>query len=109
MKKLIRENIQTICWPASKLGDGLSSLAQRAGLHPKAVAIPVPPARVAADEVELHYWLDSAAAWLDIEAEPVESTYAQVMPFLKSCGPALVQLDFEHESRFLAVVKSGRG
>jgi ATP-binding cassette, subfamily B, bacterial len=106
----MKDNIQAICWPKSKLGDALSCLSQRVGLEPECAEVPVVPAWVANSDDDtadsLHSWLDSAACWMGVEAEPVETTYAEVDDFLRNCSPALIQLDFPNEQAFLAVVSS---
>ncbi|MGH9630407.1 MAG: hypothetical protein ACRD7E_19010, partial [Bryobacteraceae bacterium] len=56
----------------------------------------------------LHEWMELAAASLGLEAEPVQTTYAQVHSFLRTCGPAFVQLEFDGEAGFLAIVRARR-
>ncbi len=56
-------------------------------------------------------WVDVAAAWLGLEAEPTESPYAQVEQLVHSAGPAILRLPGDlakGEPRFLALLKGGR-
>src|SRR5438309_1565917 len=101
-------NIREICWPITRLNETLTFLAERAGFRPKPVEIRRPPTRVVSgDEQTLQAWLDSAARCLGLEVEPVETSYSELRSFLTKSAPALVQLEFDDERHFLAIVKSG--
>jgi ATP-binding cassette subfamily B protein len=57
----------------------------------------------------LQTWLAATGRVLGLEVEPVEASYPELDSLLANCGPALVRLEFGHEQRFLAVLRSRRG
>ncbi|MFL5542227.1 MAG: hypothetical protein ACJ8J0_24785, partial [Longimicrobiaceae bacterium] len=71
----VSAQLEGACWPAARLGEALELLARRAGYRPRAVPVEPPPAGVGDEAVER--WLQAAARWLGVEAEPVEAPYAQ--------------------------------
>lgn len=92
---------RSITWPFAQVGGVMEALAKRAGLHPREAEIPVPPEGTALDS-----WIPSAGLTLGIEAEPVESTYADLEKMIRHAGPAVVKVPVEGETRFLALLDS---
>ena len=98
-------DLAALAWPAPRLGEAIAALAQRAHLGPRAVEIPVPPpGLLAADAGALGDWLAAAATWLGIEAEPVESPYADIGRLIRGAAPALLPLAGPGPPRFLALL-----
>ncbi|HYR07687.1 MAG TPA: hypothetical protein VEQ60_07955, partial [Longimicrobium sp.] len=101
-------SITPLLWPAAELDQALALLLRHAGLAADPGAIPPPPA--APDDDAVERWLSAAAAPLDLEAEPLEASYADAAAMLAGCAPALVRVQGEDgEARFLALVRTARG
>ncbi|XXX74929.1 ATP-binding cassette domain-containing protein [Sorangium sp. So ce134] len=96
-------------WPAERLGDALEALALQGGLRPRAVAAPIPTAGHLRSADALGAWIDQAAGYLGVEAEPVAARYDEVDGALLRGAPALVWLRGGEAPSFLAVVgRKGR-
>ncbi|AGP40490.1 hypothetical protein SCE1572_41905 [Sorangium cellulosum So0157-2] len=96
-------------WPAERLGDAIEALALQGGLRPRAVAAPIPTAGHLRSADALGAWIDQAAGYLGVEAEPIAARYDEVADALLRVAPALVWLRGGEAQRFLAVVgRSGR-
>jgi ATP-binding cassette subfamily B protein len=60
---------------------------------------------VAAEAGEpLGHWIEAAARWLGLEAEPVETPYAEAEQLISRAGPALLRLPGGPEPRFLVIL-----
>jgi ATP-binding cassette subfamily B protein len=98
-------------WPASRLGHALEALARRCGLTVRGSGLEAPPQALTAAQAEgMGSWIEAAADWLGLEAEPVQTPYGEVGEMLARAGPALLRLPREGnaEARFLALVGSRR-
>jgi ATP-binding cassette subfamily B protein len=84
-------------WPRDRVGEALAALAELAGLEPRSERAEVP-----ADDQDVTTWLVDAARWLGFEAEPTDAAYPDVPALVRSCGPAIVELD----GAYLAVVRA---
>lgn len=97
-------------WPLEQLGEALASLGRRAGLLPRTVASPAaPPWRCQEDAGALAHWLDLAAGGLGLEAEPVETNYADLESLLRHAGPLLLRLPEDEDQEkplFLALLRA---
>ncbi len=105
-------DLHTLAWPASRLGEAVECLAQKGGLLPHSVEPAPPPGNLelASDEM-IGRWVDVAAERLGLEAEPTESSYAQVEQLVHGAGPAILRLPgdlYRGEPCFLALLKGGR-
>jgi ATP-binding cassette, subfamily B, bacterial len=101
--------MQVVCWPASRLGEALESLARKSRLVATPVDIPNPAHyREHENEAALNSWLVSAAANINIEVEPVDLRYGDVEQFLRSTGPTLVRLFGARGACFLAIIRRRR-
>ena len=102
--------LDTLCWPASRLGEALDAVARRSGLLTKPGVIPSLPTQLPlSDELMLERWVESAADSLGVEAEPVGNVHhSQVLRLLRTSGPALLKLRGDDEPRFLALLSGGR-
>ncbi|HEX8201147.1 MAG TPA: ABC transporter ATP-binding protein [Isosphaeraceae bacterium] len=93
----------TISWPACRLGEAIEALGLRGGLGPRPAELDAPPADGA-----LEVWIEAAAAWLGLEAEPVEVPYAEADRLVRGAGPALLRVADGRESRFLVLLRGDR-
>ncbi|WP_438005487.1 ATP-binding cassette domain-containing protein [Sorangium sp. So ce321] len=90
-------------WPAERLGDALDALALEGGLGPRAVAAPIPTAGDLRSADALGAWIDQAAAYLGVEAEPIAARHDELDAALLRVAPALVWLRDGEAPRFLAI------
>jgi ATP-binding cassette, subfamily B, bacterial len=100
--------ISPLLWPAAELDQALALLVRHADL----AADPgtVPPAPTAVDDDEVERWLGAATAPLDLEAEPLDASYADAAAMLAGCAPALVRVQVEDGAPgFLLLVRQARG
>jgi ATP-binding cassette subfamily B protein len=89
-----------VAWAPSRLAEGLDVLVRHGGLSQSAVVMPRPPPDLRDPDL-LSRWVEDIAAWRGVEAEHVETTYAQLETFLRRCGPAIQRIpgfDLETES-----------
>jgi ATP-binding cassette subfamily B protein len=102
-----KESASVPFWSLSQLGSGLEALARRSKLEPSAVQVPHPPSSLAAlDDTAasrdaLNQWIDSAANWLGVEAEPSAIPYEGLEQLLGNAGPAVLQVPGNGPPRFL--------
>ncbi len=102
-------NLDTLSWPASRLGEAMDALARKSGLVPRPVEIPTPPNGFAqADAEALGRWIEAAADCLGLEAEPLEAPYGEAEQLVRNAGPALLRLPGKDEPRFLALLDGQR-
>ncbi|MCY1062657.1 ATP-binding cassette domain-containing protein [Nannocystis sp. SCPEA4] len=95
-------------WPVRRIAEAIACLAQVGGLAPRQVELGEAPAGLAdADALNFARWVEGAADWLGVEAEPVVTTYPEIDGFLAAAGPALLQLPGEPRS-FLLLVRATR-
>jgi ATP-binding cassette subfamily B protein len=105
----VTEELTALSWPASRLGEALELLGRQSGRAVRAAEVGAPPEELAAEGGErLEAWIEVAAGWLGLEAEPVEATYPEVDQLLQGAGPALLRLPGPAEPRFLALLRGGR-
>ena len=95
-----------LLWPADRLGEALQALAQESGLEPRnePSSGPADPG----DPEALGSWIEAAAAGAGLEAEPVETSYAEIEALLGRAAPAFLRLPGEESPQFLALARSGR-
>jgi ATP-binding cassette subfamily B protein len=100
--------LEAVAWPLERAGEALEALGRAARLSPAArgLEVPSPPAGLA-DGEPLSRWLQATAAWLSLEAEPIDVPYGDINRFVLRAGPALVLVRHDKEARFVALV-SGR-
>ncbi len=91
-------------WPGARLGEALSALARETGLSAGASA---PLAGPGGEDVGP--WIEAAAAWMGLEAEPVEAPYPDVGQLVAAAGPAVLRLDGPAGPRFLVLLGGGSG
>jgi ATP-binding cassette, subfamily B, bacterial len=98
-------------WPVDRLGEALGALGRHAGLGVRTAAEVAPPAAVlGGGGARLDRWVEAAAAWIGIEAEPVDVAYPALARLVARAGPALVRLPGPDSDgpRFLALLAGTR-
>ena len=99
--------LNNVCWSSELIADALDALASKSGLSPKSVELPPPGSSIEECTTEIFgQWLESAAEMIGLEAEEVETAYADAEHMVKSAGPALLKLELDDKPRFLALLPS---
>jgi ATP-binding cassette subfamily B protein len=97
------------CWPDRQAGEALAVLIRRGGLSTKSSEIKNPPSRCRQfDGVAWTRWISASVTAMDVEAEEVDASYAELERFLQESGPALMTVTHEDEHYFLVLLKSSR-
>jgi ATP-binding cassette subfamily B protein len=105
-----KEDMAALFWLPSQLGSGVEALARRSKLEPSSVPVPHPPSSLAAlnnasaDHDSLNQWIESAANWLGVEAEPLAMPYEGLEQLLENAGPAVLQVPGNGPLRFLLLL-----
>ncbi|HEV3052996.1 MAG TPA: hypothetical protein VGX50_21995, partial [Longimicrobium sp.] len=87
-------------WPAARAGEALDALAAASGLATRREgSAPAPLFGLVDDDA-----VDPAARAMGVEAQSVQSAYAEVERMLRGCGPALLRIPGGGETRLLAVL-----
>jgi ATP-binding cassette subfamily B protein len=89
-------DLARLLWPPSRLGEALQTLAAKWDQRLET------PSAIANDWEALGEWLESAAAWIGLETQAVETPYADFDRQVSAMGPALLRM----RDGFLAVCKS---
>ena len=111
----MKEDLPALFWSPSQLGSGLEALARRSELQPSAVPVPHPPSSIAsldnsvASRDALDQWIESAATWLGLEAEPTSVPYEGLERLIENAGPAVLQVPENGSPRFLFLLPRNRG
>jgi len=86
--------LSQISWPVERLGELLEILARKSRLssQPKNISQPPDSLLDSGDEQALSQWVDNAAGYLDLEAEPISVQYADLNLLLRSGGPAVLRI-----------------
>ncbi|HYO14879.1 MAG TPA: ATP-binding cassette domain-containing protein, partial [Thermoanaerobaculia bacterium] len=94
-------SLDALAWPADRLTEALHLLARTSGLNPRtAEAASGPPA---ADPETAGRWIEAVTAAMGLEAEPVETPYAEVESMIRKASPVVLCIVKHGESRFLAL------
>ena len=102
-------NLDPLSWPTSRLGEAIDALARKTGLASKPVEIPTSANGFEQTDAEaLDRWIEAAAGYLDLEAEPLEMRYAEIEQIVRNTGPALLRLPGKDAPRFLALLNGQR-
>jgi ATP-binding cassette subfamily B protein len=111
----MNEDLSALFWSLSQLGFGLEALARRSKLEPSPVQVPHPPSSIAfledsaASRDALNQWIESAATWLGLEAEPSALPYEGLERLIGNAGPAVLQVPGNGAPRFLFLLPRNRG
>lgn len=102
--------IEKLSWPVSKLSEAVEVLARKCGLPVQTREAPLLPEQLLrSDAAQLGWWIETLAHWLGLEAEPVETTYAELNQLLVSAGPAVLAIPSEFGPRILLLLESRGG
>jgi ATP-binding cassette subfamily B protein len=92
-------------WPACRLGEAIDHLARQSRLGSRRDQIDPIPSDAAADPDRLGIWIEAAAARMGLEAEEVDSAYAETSDLLVRSGPALFRMPGSRDPHFLAILR----
>lgn len=101
--------IEALCWPLERLGEGIEALARFSGLASRSPA----PSRTQdtaapCTERDALRWIEWTATRLELEAEPVETTAAELDGLIRHGGPSIVRLRTGEGIGYLLMIRSGR-
>jgi ATP-binding cassette subfamily B protein len=103
-------DLSHMTWPAGSLGRALEALGRGGGLAPRDLEAGSPPPTVEREGEALGQWIESAARWLGLEAEPRPLRYVDVLRLARdTAAPTLVRVPGAGEPRFLAVLSARKG
>ena len=102
------DQLVSMAWPASRLGEALGALARHGGLASDTEAPEVVGGPGSAGGQSMDAWVAAAADICGFEAEPVESPFSEVDSLIRGGAPALLRLTGE-QPRFLALLRTRRG
>jgi len=99
-------------WPLSSLPDAILWVARRTGLPPR----PGEKAGsagdwIGAEEALIGQWIETTARQFGLEAEPVGTSYADLVQFIHGVGPAILRLPGSRsldDIRFVVLLKGRR-
>ena len=104
-------DLSQMTWMAASLGPALEALGRNGGLAPRDVEPGAPPPTVARDGGDaLGQWVESAARWLGLEAEPRPLRYIDAVRLARDTeAPTLVRVPGAGGPRFLAILSARKG
>jgi ABC-type multidrug transport system fused ATPase/permease subunit len=103
----MKEDLPSLFWSFAELGSGLEALARKSELQPSPVQVPNPPSsaasldNTAASRDALSGWIESAAGWLGLEAEPSAVPYEGLERVIENAGPAVLRVPGDGSAKFL--------
>jgi len=106
----MKEDLPSLFWSVAELGSGLEALARKSDLQPSPVQVPHSPSSLvsldntAASRDALSQWIESAATWLGLEAEPSAVPYEGLERLIENAGPAVLQLSDNGATKFLVLL-----
>ena len=98
------EDLTSLTWPLSRIGEALRLIGEKSGLSPKAGEIPLAPKGAKDKEESASEWIEEVARWMGLEAEPIKVRYEEVRTFIRRAAPALIRLPGEGPAGFLALL-----
>ncbi|MDT5271451.1 MAG: ATP-binding cassette, subfamily bacterial [Acidobacteriota bacterium] len=100
--------LSQLTWPAESLGRALEALGSGGGLTPRDVEAGSPsPSSARVGGESLGQWIESAARWLGLEAEPRPLRYTDVVRLARDTeAPTLVRVPGKGEPRFVALLSA---
>jgi len=102
-------NLEKHLWPLARMDEALEMLAHRYGLAAKPVSMPALPENLAKDRVQFGRWLETTASVLELEAEPVSTSYSEVENLISRAAPALFHLTVDGQPSLLVLLGCRRG
>jgi ATP-binding cassette subfamily B protein len=102
-------NLVRLSWPLERLGEAVEALGRFSKLAPgSAHVVQLPRGLDANDDDAVGEWISVNADRLNLEAQPVFASYAELERVIRGIGPALIRFRAGDEVRFLALLRSGR-
>ena len=96
-------------WPLERIGEALEALARVSKLAPGSVHVtPFTSEIHAKDDEALGEWIASNVDQLDLEAQSVFASYAELEQVVRAIGPALIRVRAGNDVRLLALLSGGR-
>jgi ATP-binding cassette subfamily B protein len=106
----MNQRTSILFWPAARWGEAIEAVSRTAKLHPDSRNFVRAPDRLQQSSDEAFgNWVEDAAGALDLEEQPVSTSYGEAEAALRNAGPALIRIDLDGEAVLLAVVGSRRG
>lgn len=110
-------DLSRYAWPIHRLGELTENLARRSDLIARPERLPQPPESLykpggPAGDAAISTWLDNAAGYLGLEAEPVSLQYSDFPAFIAAGAPAIVRLPegfFPEMPHYLALLRGRQG
>lgn len=96
--------LDDLAWPPERLGEGIETLARRAGLAPLETALTPPPALDGAEA--WGRWIEWAADRLGLEAEAVDAPLSEFEGLPRGAAPAVFWLRDGARPRFLLALRA---
>lgn len=98
-----------LSWPLERLGEAVEALGRFSKLSPGAGhAVHLPRGLDTNDDDAVGDWISLNADHLNLEAQPVFASYAELERVVRAIGPALIRFRAGDDVRFLALLRSGR-
>ena len=95
-------------WPLERLGEALEVLSRSSKLSQGSAHItPLPNELNPNDDEALGGWISSNADQLNLEAQTVFASYAELEQLIRGIGPALIRFRAGDDVRFLALLAGG--
>lgn len=101
--------IEKLAWSATQLGEAIPMLCQMRGLSTRRGEVPAPPSEVEEYPQAIGKWINSAASWMGVEAEPLILPYRDIESLLYSGEVLLLRLPGENAGQFLAICGARKG
>ena len=97
--------LHEMSWPLARLGEALEALARQSKLAtgPSPALLPLENLKASDDET-LVRWLKTSARQMNLEVEPVFSSYVELEQMISHGGPALLRLRVDDGPRFLVLL-----
>jgi ATP-binding cassette subfamily B protein len=103
-------SLSALAWPAARMGEAIERLAHHSKMPGRPVAqLPVPDASLQRGGKPIGPWVEAAATFLGLEAEPIGANYAELLRLLRRAGPALLRLPGDGAPEVLALLGERRG
>jgi ATP-binding cassette subfamily B protein len=87
-----RVKLADVLLSEAAFGHAVSDLARASAFEPRLLALPTPPAEALADPLLLDRWVEAAADYFGVEAEPVETTFTNVDVAVARLAPGIVRV-----------------
>lgn len=98
------EELIELSWPLERLGEALEALGRLSKFSGGITHLThLPSVLDPNDDEALGAWISSNAEQLNLEAQPVFASYAELEHVIRAIGPALIRMRVGNDVRFLAL------